>query len=124
MSFKDIDEFKKSEFFSEASRPGSERQVLEEFDQTVENVSSIFSSLVEKVKILYEMIKNPDYKISSQTKILIVAALLYFVTPIDLVPDFIPIIGWADDAALITLIFAYLHKEIESYQDFVRGRSR
>jgi uncharacterized membrane protein YkvA (DUF1232 family) len=30
--------------------------------------------------------------------------LLYLVSPIDLVPDFVPLIGYADDAILIALV--------------------
>jgi uncharacterized membrane protein YkvA (DUF1232 family) len=29
--------------------------------------------------------------------IILILALLYIVSPIDLIPDFIPVAGWADD---------------------------
>ena len=32
--------------------------------------------------------------------IVIILALLYIISPIDLIPDFIPVVGWADDLAV------------------------
>ena len=29
--------------------------------------------------------------------VVIILALLYILSPIDLIPDFIPVVGWADD---------------------------
>jgi uncharacterized membrane protein YkvA (DUF1232 family) len=34
--------------------------------------------------------------------------LLYLVTPIDLVPDFIPVAGQVDDAILVAAVLAYV----------------
>lgn len=41
----------------------------------------------------------------------LIAAILYFVSPIDLIPDYIPLIGIVDDVAIATLVAAYLHKK-------------
>lgn len=46
-----------------------------------------------------------------------VGALLYFISPIDLIPDYIPFVGFVDDAAVIAAVCAYLDKEIEPYMD-------
>ena len=32
------------------------------------------------------------------------AGLIYVISPIDLIPDFIPVIGYLDDAAVVTLV--------------------
>ena len=40
-----------------------------------------------------------------------IAAIVYFLSPIDLIPDFIPVAGIADDVVIATLVAAYLHKK-------------
>ena len=45
-------------------------------------------------------------------KAAIIAALVYFVAPFDLTPDFIPVIGWLDDATVIATTLAAIHMYI------------
>lgn len=46
-----------------------------------------------------ETIRNPKYR-----WLLIGASILYLISPIDIAPDFIPIIGWLDDGIIVTLL--------------------
>jgi uncharacterized membrane protein YkvA (DUF1232 family) len=41
--------------------------------------------------------------------------LLYFILPADLIPDFIPVVGYLDDLAILTTIMSSLKKEINDY---------
>lgn len=51
--------------------------------------------------LLYYVLKSP--RVSWEQKSIILGALGYFILPIDLIPDFIPIAGFTDDlSALIT----------------------
>jgi uncharacterized membrane protein YkvA (DUF1232 family) len=51
----------------------------------------------------------------------IVAAILYFVSPIDLVPDFIFPVGLLDDAAIIGIVISLgAGAEIEKYRKWKR----
>jgi uncharacterized membrane protein YkvA (DUF1232 family) len=38
--------------------------------------------------------------------LIILGSLLYILSPVDLLPDFIPVIGWIDDGLVITLLIA------------------
>ena len=47
-----------------------------------------------------------------------VFALLYVLSPIDLIPDFIPVIGLMDDAVVLGLCLALAEKDIQKYQQW------
>jgi uncharacterized membrane protein YkvA (DUF1232 family) len=42
-------------------------------------------------------------QVPRRSKFVIVGALLYFLSPIDLIPDTIPVLGYVDDLAVLTL---------------------
>lgn len=56
--------------------------------------------LVYGALLLYYVVKNPSTKKADRAKIL--GALGYFILPLDIIPDFIPVAGYADDLAAIT----------------------
>jgi uncharacterized membrane protein YkvA (DUF1232 family) len=47
-------------------------------------------------------------------KILMLVAVIYLLSPIDLIPDFIPIIGFIDDLVIVPLLFWLAFKRIEA----------
>lgn len=51
-----------------------------------------------------------DTKTPIWAKVTIVAALAYFILPIDAIPDFIPVVGFADDAGAIAAALAAVTK--------------
>lgn len=63
--------------------------------------------------------KDGSYRdIPKRTIILLVAALLYLVTPMDMVPDFIPLTGLLDDAAVIGFVVNQVSQELEKYKSW------
>jgi uncharacterized membrane protein YkvA (DUF1232 family) len=44
-------------------------------------------------------IRNPKYR-----WFLIAASLIYLVSPLDISPDFLPVLGWLDDGMIVTLL--------------------
>ena len=49
-----------------------------------------------------------DRAVPRRAKLLLAALAVYLVTPLDLIPDFIPILGWLDDAVLVALVLERL----------------
>lgn len=72
-------------------------------------------TMLERVRTIYDMLRDRDYRISLRTKALVGAALLYFVLPTDIVPDFIPGIGYIDDALVLSTLWKMIGGEIEAY---------
>jgi uncharacterized membrane protein YkvA (DUF1232 family) len=64
---------------------------------------------------LYKYMKDP--KIPLIKKAIVIFALLYFILPLDSIPDISPIVGFLDDIGIVAMVIKYLSKEIEPYYD-------
>lgn len=54
-----------------------------------------------------------DPKTPGRVKGLLFAALAYFVTPVDVIPDFVAGLGFTDDAAVLAAVIALVSKNIK-----------
>lgn len=67
-------------------------------------LGSIVDDLVTMIEISEDYIKGNYRDIPVSSMVSVVAALLYVLSPIDLIPDFIPVAGFVDDVAVIGLV--------------------
>lgn len=58
-----------------------------------------------------------DHHVSWHRKAIIVGALIYFIVPIDAIPDIAPLIGYMDDLGVITAVLRFLGSELIPYYD-------
>lgn len=81
--------------------------------------SELFYKIQDSVIALARMTRawwKGDYKnVSAKSMIAVVAALIYFVSPLDLIPDFIPLLGQIDDIFVLGYLVKKLNKEIERF---------
>ena len=86
------------------------------WDKIRDNVSSIGMKLIYKALQLYYVAQSPDCPM--KVKAGIYGALGYLISPIDFIPDVVPVVGYTDDAAAIALALAlsqmYLTEEINA----------
>ena len=70
--------------------------------------------MAEKFEIetyaLYLVYKDP--RVPLRIKIIIILVIAYLLSPIDLIPDFIPVLGYLDDFLLITVGIPLLLKMV------------
>ena len=76
----------------------------------------LVDSLFDSLKTLWAMLTDKDYVITWDTKKWILVALGYFASPIDLIPDFIPGIGYVDDAMVVAYVVHKISEEIVRYR--------
>lgn len=66
------------------------------------NLGEAFQLLPATLVLLHGLARDPE--VSTRTRVLLAAALAYLAMPFDLVPDFIPVVGQADDIIVVILI--------------------
>ena len=65
-----------------------------------------------------------DYRdVSWSNLVLVVSALVYFVMPVDLIPDIITALGYFDDAAIITWTISVMGDELEKFKRWESSRA-
>ncbi|MBS1570790.1 MAG: DUF1232 domain-containing protein [Bacteroidetes bacterium] len=73
----------------------------------------------EDFKLLLKMFRDVlqgRWNLNWKSYAILGAAILYVVSPIDAIPDFIPFLGWIDDAWVIAMVVGSLVLEINAYK--------
>jgi len=111
-----MQDFMESKWIRAACDPDARAQVMKELPHWIDGVGK--SDLVVRARRLKEYLTSS--KCSNTDLILVVAALLYLISPLDAVPDFIPFAGWLDDVAVAAMVMGYLDRKaaIRSAQQF------
>lgn len=80
----------------------------------------------EDVQTFFQMLGdywNGSYReVPFATIAAIVGALAYLICPIDVIPDFIPVIGLVDDAAVIAICLKLVRTDIAAYRAWKHPR--
>jgi uncharacterized membrane protein YkvA (DUF1232 family) len=109
----DVRGFMETRWVKAAADPKTVARVLDELPIWMDKVQN--SELIARAWRLWEYLTSG--KCSLADIMLIAGALLYLISPIDAVPDFIPVAGWLDDVAIAGLVLGYLDKKAGSKKE-------
>ena len=88
---------------------------VEEKLKTVPRVGGKLSQIPAFLSLLKCYITKQYDKVPTGTIIAVVSALLYFLVPSDLLPDFIPLVGYVDDASVISVCMSLVGRDIKKF---------
>jgi uncharacterized membrane protein YkvA (DUF1232 family) len=99
------------------------KETLEKANKKLKDSESddqLKSKLIAYVKLVVRMIRNSingNYqKLPWQTLVMMVAGLIYFLAPLDALPDFIPVAGLVDDATILLWLGKSFQDDLSKYK--------
>jgi len=93
----------------------------EEVDDKINN-SGLLQKYSELAKVMYGMLK--DYRKGVYTKVpwftiaTIAFSFLYILNPLDIIPDFVPGLGYIDDLGVLTFGLRFIESDLHNYLDW------
>lgn len=83
-------------------------------------LSAVWTDLRTMMRLLLRWVDRSYRRVSWTPLILIVGALLYFVLPVDLIPDALGALGFVDDVSVITMVVRRVRDELERFRNWER----
>jgi len=86
------------------------------------NNSGLLQKYSELAKLMYGMLK--DYRKGVYSKVpwftiaTVAFSFLYILNPLDIIPDFIPGLGYIDDMAIFTFGLRFIESDLHNYLDW------
>lgn len=103
----------------------NENQIKNDYEKRAEYVDENLWFKLEKagkkisfatdIMALYRYMKNSF--VSWHRKAIVIIALIYFISPIDTIPDVAPLFGYLDDLGVITALLKFLGSELSPFYD-------
>ena len=94
-------------------------QLLRKLEETLATVPALGGAL-SSIPLMASLVKSymsGEYTdVPVKTIVAIIAAIAYFVAPIDLIPDGIPGIGYLDDAMVVAYCLKLVQSDLDAYK--------
>jgi uncharacterized membrane protein YkvA (DUF1232 family) len=78
--------------------------------------------LMAMIRLIRDFHRAEYRDISESNLLIIVAAILYFVSPFDVIPDWVPVLGHIDDAFVISLALKSVRADLDTFMAWETAR--
>ncbi len=97
---------------------GSVKEKLQVLQDDTEERNSFISKIRLVVRMIQSHFTGAYAAFSTRSILMLIFSLVYFITPIDMIPDFIPALGFTDDISVLYFVLQSLSGDIESYRQW------
>lgn len=107
--------------------PEKMERFLERLERKLKKVPVLGDSLANipmMISLVRSFVKKEYTDIPIGSVIAVVGALLYFLSPIDIIPDGIPGVGYVDDGAVIVGAIKLVHDDIVEYEEWQKKNGK
>lgn len=106
---------KKTDLFNSMRKNASNKDI-EKIDANINNMNKgKLKDVWDKILLMIKLIKDP--KAAWSSKAIAIGALIYVVSPIDAIPDAIPVVGLTDDVAVVLSAVSSLAYALKKYEN-------
>ncbi|MFT6866797.1 MAG: uncharacterized membrane protein YkvA (DUF1232 family) [Cyclobacteriaceae bacterium] len=92
------------------------KEKLDGLTKSGEDHESLTYQLHMIIRMIRAHISGEYSAFSIQSMVLLVFALLYFIIPMDLLPDFIPAIGFTDDISIVLFVLKSIRDDVAQFE--------
>src|SRR4051812_43351243 len=78
--------------------------------------------LMAMIRVIRDYTRAEYRDISEPNLVTIIAALIYFVSPFDVIPDWVPILGHIDDAFVVSLALKTVRGDLDTFMAWETAR--
>lgn len=109
------------------------RELVDNVESKKENkkvpvAKQLWNEFLEKVSLFVQLLKSykkGEYRIiPAKSILLIIASLIYFLTPFDFVPDFLVFAGLMDDISIVFWVANSISADLADYQKFLNSKAQ
>lgn len=79
-------------------------------------MTQVWDYLVDGLSLAVDYCTGTYTEVQWSTVAKLIAAIAYVVSPVDLIPDVIPVVGFVDDAYVVKLVIGAIRGEIDAYR--------
>ena len=98
-------------------------QIEDKFEE-IPNVGSKLACIPTLVSLVRSYINKEYTEAPLGSIISIITAMLYVVSPVDLIPDNIPVLGQLDDVAVIAFCWPLIDNDVKNYEEWRKKKQK
>ncbi|MBX3305771.1 MAG: DUF1232 domain-containing protein [Nitrospira sp.] len=97
-------------------------KIFNRFFEMLRTIGHLWADLPLLIRLLNEWKRGSYRGLSVRTLASVAVGILYILSPVDAIPDFIPGIGLIDDAAILALLLHSLAQDLAAFREWEQNR--
>jgi uncharacterized membrane protein YkvA (DUF1232 family) len=101
-------------------QPEKTKELIQKASKKAADKKNALHEVWDRLHLLFDLVtawRKGDYrKIPTGSILMIIATIIYFVSPIDIIPDFLVGLGIIDDAAVIGFTLKQISSDLEKFK--------
>src|SRR5574340_1631727 len=80
-----------------------------------EPIGQVLEYFLALIRIVRAYIRGEHRDMPWESIVLSIAAIIYFLSPVDFIPEFVPVVGYLDDMAVIAFVVKAIKTDLDNF---------